>query len=144
MIRRAVPSDIQAIVELGIEALNKGAYKNMVVSRTKVEEMARLCVASPANFAFVAERDGVVGGAVCGFVNECLFYERKQLSIVQFYCRIPGEGIKLIREVLRWARGRPAIKLIVFSMEHDADPRIGLLLKRLGLWMALPTFIETR
>lgn len=144
MIRKATSSDIPRIVELGIEALNQGAYPNLVISREKVEAMARECVSSSQNFAWVAEKDGNVVAAVCGFVTECLFYERKQFNICQFWSRTPGEGIKLIRQALRWARSRPAIKMIIFTLEADADPRIGLMLSRLGLKISLPVYIETR
>jgi len=144
MIRRAVPADIPAIVELAIEALRQGAYENMVINREKVEAMVRVCLTSPPNFAWIAEHDGQIGGAVGALVHECMFYDRIQATVVMFFCKIRGEGVKLLREFLRWARARPAIKLIAFSLEYDADQRIEILLKRLGLTKALPAFIETR
>jgi hypothetical protein len=143
-IRKAKPADLTAIVALGIEALEKTNHPGVVISRAKVEDIARQCVTSSANFAWVAERDGIVGGAVCARVHECLHYAQKQASVVQFYSKIPGEGVKLIREFLRWARGRPAIKMIVFTLEADADPRIEKLLARLGLQKKLPIFLQTK
>lgn len=136
-----MPADIPAIVSLGIEAMNQGAYPNMVISRDKVEAMARECVSSAKNFAWVAEQDGVVGGSVCALVHECMFYERSQATVVQWYCKIPGDGIRLMREFIRWANSRSAIKMISVSLEYDADPRIGKILKRLGMDMTLPAFI---
>lgn len=143
MIRRATPYDIPAIIALGIEALNRGTYPNLVISHEKVSAMARQCVSSSQNFAWVAERDGIVGGALCALVHENTFHERQKASVVQFYTRIPGEGVKLLREFLRWARGRPAIKIISFTLEPDADPRIGKLLSRLGLHRELRVFLES-
>lgn len=144
MIRKAVPADISEIVELGLEALAKNGYKDLVVSREKIVALARECVTSPRNFAWVAERDGVIGGALCGLVNDCLVYERAQVNIVQFYTRIPGDGIALMREAVRWWRSRPALKVIVFTLDADADPRIGKLLARLGLKRELPVYMATR
>jgi len=144
MIRKATPHDLNRIVELGLEALNQGAYPNLVISREKVEAMALQCISSPQNFAWVAEKDGIVGGAVCGFTADCMFYERKSFNVVQIYCRLPGEGIKLMREALRWARSRPIIKMIVVTLEYDVDPRIGKMLLRLGLKKELPVYLETR
>lgn len=144
MIRKATPADIPAIVELGIEALNKGAYQNMVISREKVEATARQCVSSAQHFAWVAERDGVVGGSLVACVHDCMVYERQQATVVQWYCKIPGEGIRLMREFLRWADSRPAIKMKAVSLEYDADPRIGYILKRLGLNLTLPAYIGTK
>lgn len=145
MIRKATPADIPAIVALGIEALERGAYENMVISRAKVEAIAREAVSSPADFCWIAVVDGEVRGALTALVHECTFYERKQATVIQFYCPgAPAHFLALLREFLRWARGRPVIKLIVFSLEHDADPRLGALLSRLGLSKALPAYIETR
>lgn len=143
-IRIAVPADIPAIVSLGIEALERGAYEKLVISHERVEAIARECVSAASNFAWVAEHDGQVVAAVCGFVSPCLFYERNQFNICQFYTRVPGAGLPLLRQALRWARARPAIKIIVFTLEGDADPRIGKLLMRLGLREELPVWIEVR
>lgn len=144
MIRKARPDDIQAIVELGIEALNKGAYKKMVVSREKVEALAIQGVSSARNFAWVAEKDGTVGGSLVAIVHECMCYERSQASVVQWYCKIPGDGIRLMREFVRWADARPIIKMKAVSLEYDSDPRIGKILTRLGFDLTLPAFIGTR
>jgi len=144
MIRKATPNDINAIVELGIEALNKGAYKNMVVSIEKVEALAIQGVSSARNFAWVAEKDGAIGGSLVAIVHECMCYERQQASVVQWYCKIPGDGISLMREFVRWANSRPAIKMKAVSLEHDADPRIGNILTRLGMEMTLPAYIGTK
>jgi hypothetical protein len=144
MIRKATPDDIRAIVELGLEALNKGAYKNMVVSREKVEALAIQGVSSARNFAWVAEKDGFIGGSLVAIVHECMCYERQQASVVQWYCKIPGDGISLMREFIRWADSRPIIKMKVVSLEYDADPRIGNILIRLGLNITLPAYIGTQ
>lgn len=144
MIRKATPADVPAIVEMGLEALNTSPYPNMVISRQKVEAVALECVSSAKNFSWVAEKDGVIGGALCAVTHDCMFYERQQASVVQWYCKIPNDGIALMREFIRWANSRPAIKMISVSLEYDADPRIGKVLKRLGLDMTLPAFISTK
>ena len=145
MIRPAKPQDVPAIVRLALQALNEDPYPNLVISRPKVEAMARVAVSSPQHFVWVAEVDGEVRGAVAAIVDDCTFYERKQANVVQFYAReAPGEGIKLIREFLRWARSRQAIKQIIFTLEGNADPRIGKMLVRMGLKTALPIYLETR
>lgn len=144
MIRKAVPADIPAIVALGIEALNIDPLEELLISPEKVKAMATECVSSANSFAWVCEIDGQVQGAVVALVHELMFYERKQASCIMFYCRARGWGLPLMRQFLCWARSRPAIKLIVFTLERNMDPRIGVLLKRLGLKTGLPVFIETR
>lgn len=144
MIRAARPGDIDAIVRLGIEALNNDPYEELVISESGVREAATLCVSSSQCFAWVAEEDGEVKGAVVALVQDMLFYERKQASVLMFWCHIPGDGIKLIRQFLRWARSRPIIKMIEFTLERNADPRIGKMLSRLGLKTALPIYIQVK
>jgi hypothetical protein len=144
MIRKAAPADIKSIFNLGIEALENDAYDKLVIDREKTFIMARECVSSANNFAWVAENDGVIGGAVLALVHPNMFYERSCATVVMFYCKLPGEGVRLIREFLQWSRKRPIIKLIQFTLERNADPRIGVLLKRLGLNTALPVYFEVR
>ncbi len=144
IIRRANTNDIPALVSLGIEALETDPYENLVISREKVEAMALELVTGAGNVSFVAEKDGEVVAAVSALVHEMAFYERKQASVVQFYTREPGAGLPLIREFLKWARSRRIIKMIVFTLEVQADPRIGKLLKRLGLSNELPVYMELR
>lgn len=140
-----MPADVPALVALGIEALNEDPYTELIIDPEKVRKVAVECVSAATNFAWVAERDGEVAGAVCAIVVPMMFYERSQASVVMYYCRrAPGEGIALLREFLRWARARPVIKLIEFTLERHADPRIGKLLTRLGLRQVLPIYIQLR
>lgn len=141
-IRRATPNDIKDIVALGLEALEIDAYENLIISPDKVEAIAKECVSATCNFAWVAEKDGKVVGAVCAIVTDMLFYERKQATVVQFFCKERGEGVKLLREFMKWCESRPAIKMTCFTLEYNADHRIGLLLNRLGLKQELPVYLK--
>lgn len=142
--RQATHKDIDSIVQLGIEALERDPYPGLVISRDKLKEVAIECVSQNCNYAWVEERDGEIIGAVCALVHEMIFHERKQATVVQFYCNQPNQGIGLLRHFLSWARGRRTIKMICFTLECRADPRVGKLLKRLGLKNELPVFIELR
>lgn len=145
MIRKATPDDIPAIVRLGLQALAEDKPERLVIAPDRVRAVALECVSSARNFAWVAEVDGEVRGAVCAQVGDCMFYERQAATVVQFYAReAPGEGAKLIRQFLRWARARPAIKVVMFTLEWNADPRIGKLLGHMGLKTALPVYMEVR
>lgn len=144
MIRPATPDDIQAITDLGLEALEKDAYENLVIDPDKVRAMALECISSASNFAWVNEIGGEIVAAVSAFVSEMMFYERMQATVVQFYTRVPNAGLPLIRKFLEWARGRPIIKLICFTLECNSDPRIGMMFERLGLSLSLPVYAELR
>ncbi len=142
MIRQAVPADLPGVLALGLEAMNNDPYPNLVISERKCREVALQCISAPQNFCWVSEVQGEIVAAVCACVHEMTFYERRQASVVQFYSRAPGEGVKLLRKLLEWYRSRPGIKALVFTLEHGADPRIGLLLRRLGLKRVLPVYME--
>lgn len=141
-IRKATPDDIHAIIELGLEALAKDAYPNLVVSKVKMYSLATECISSANNFAYVAVKDDIIVGAVSALVHSMLFYERSQASVVQFYCKVPGQGIKLLRELMKWVDSRPVIKMVCFTLDVKADPRIGKLLIRLGLSEELPVYLK--
>lgn len=142
--RIATPADIDAVTLLGIKALEQDAYPNLVIEKEKVRAMATECISSSSNFSWVTEIDGEVVAAVSAFVTDMMFYERKQANVVQFYTTAPNAGLPLIREFLKWSRSRRVIKLICFTLEVQADPRIGKLLKRMGLKEELPVFMEVR
>lgn len=144
VIRRARPADIPGVAKLGINGLLSDPYEQLVIDEQKVKDAARLVVSGAGNYCVVADRDGEIVGAVSALVHDCMFYERKQASVIQFFTTEPGAGAPLIRVFLRWARSRPAIKLITFTLEVRADPRIGKLLRRMGLTEALPVYMEVR
>jgi len=125
-----------------MEALELYEYPNMVVDKGKVHGIAVECVSAACNFAFVVEDDGKITGALCALVHPMMFYERSQASVVQFFCKTPGYGVKLLREFLTWARCRSVIKMICFTLEARMDARVGKLLTRLGLKEELPVYIE--
>ena len=143
-IRAATPSDIDIVVELGIEGLENDPYENMVIDKAKVRAIAMECISSSTNFCWVAEEDGVVVAAVSALVFDFMFFERKQCNVIQFWTRRSGAGVMLLREFLKWARKRRIIKMICFTLECNVDPRIGKLLTRLGLKTELPIFAEHR
>lgn len=144
IVRRATPADLHDVVRLGIAGLEHDAYPGLLIDRSKVVDVARHAISSPSDYVGVGELNGQVVAAVTAVVGDMLFHERKQATVLQFWTEVPGCGLPVMRAFLRWARARPIIKSIVFTVEHGADPRIGRMLERLGLRMALPVYMETR
>lgn len=133
MIRRATIHDLGAIVDLAIEAIDPKSVPTLRIDRERIEAMCKEVITAPKNFAMVSIRDGKIVGAVGVLVHDSLFFERMTASVLMFYCKAaPGDGARMIRDFIRWAKGRPAIKQIIFSLEWDADPRIAKFLDRMG------------
>lgn len=140
-IRKAVLGDIDQILELAMEALNDNAYPGLVIDRVKLYNLATQCISAATNFAWVAEKDTKIVAAVLAIVQPMMCYEKSQASVVQFYSKVSGAGVKLIRKFIKWVKSRPVIRIICFTLEVQADPRIGKLLNRLGFSNELPVYM---
>src|SRR3990172_4175226 len=125
MIRKATTSDIEKLIPLAIEALRIERYPSLVVSKDRIRSMIIEAVSSAQNFARVCERNGELMGAVGAITVPGFWFERYEASVVMFYCKSPGEGMAMLRELLQWFRSRQALKRLTFTCEIDADPRIG-------------------
>lgn len=144
MIRKARPDDLNAIVALALEALRIDAYEELVIDPERVRAMARECVSAATNFLWVSEIDGEIVGAIGALVTPNLFHERSCANVMMWYCKRPGDGVALMLAFLRWARSRPAIKMIQYTAERNADHRIGEFLERAGLRLRLPLYVQMK
>lgn len=145
MIRKATQKDIPAIVNLSLEALSIDAYHQLVPSRERTFITVQECVNSAMNFSMVSEHDGEIIGGLGALVMPLMMYERNQAVVVLWYCRHPGDGVKLLRQFKRWMSERPMIKQVVYTEERNADPRVGQTFRRvMGSQDALPTHVMTR
>lgn len=142
IVRRGRARDLDAVAELGIEAVEKNAFSNMVISHERIRHNLSVAIANARHYCGVCELDGKVVAAVSALTHDMLCYERQQASVIQFYTRVPGYGLPVMRDFLRWARSRPAIKAIVFTLEVHADPRIARLLQALGFKHEFPLMME--
>ncbi len=131
VIRPARIADVPEIVDLAVESVTREPLP-VRVDRAAMAETARTLIAGNQHFAWVAEDGGKVVAAVGAAAQPGFWFERLQASVLMFYCRAPGAGIALLREFARWVKARPAIKMAVFSLEPNADPRVEKLLARLG------------
>jgi hypothetical protein len=144
MIRRATLLDVPAVVKLGIEALEREKEPGLVICPDRCRAMAIECISKNSNFGFVSEINGEVVAALGAQVSELLFYERNQATVVQYYSKVPGEGIKLMREFLRWVEPRRGIKIVCFMVEVIQDPRTKKLLSRLGFKVSEEVWTKQR
>lgn len=140
MIRKARPDDVIKIIPLVVEALRIDRYPSLLLSEDRIRDMAISCISSSQHFAWVSEYNGVLMGAVAAQSVPGFWFERSEANVVMFYCKTPGEGIAMMRELIRWFKSRPALKRLTFVCEFDADPRIMKLIERLGLNKSFPVY----
>lgn len=128
--RRATTADIPAIVEIAVASVSVNPLP-VKIDRAAMAEAVQFGL-NPAHFVWVTEVDGKVVAAVVAHVSPGFWHERLTCSVLLYYTQVPGAGIGLLREFARWVKGRSAIKVAVFELEPDADPRLVRFLKRLG------------
>lgn len=143
VVRRATLADIPEIVDLAVESVSLSPLP-VVIDRERMAACARECVAGNQHFVHVAAENGKVVACVGAQTSDGWWFQRGQSSVLLFYTRVPGAGIALLREYARWVRSRAFIKMAIFSLEHDADPRIALLLRRLGFRLENPQLTYVR
>jgi hypothetical protein len=123
--------DIPGIVDIAVESVSKNPLP-VVVSRKAMWETLEGLIGKPAHFCWVAVQEGKVVASVAAMCSYGFWFERQQCSILLYYTRVPGACMPLLRELSRWTKSRPVIKLAVFELEPTADPRLEMLLSRLG------------
>lgn len=131
MIRKATLADVPAIVDIAVESVNQNPLP-VRICRESMADTAREAIAGNQHFVWVSEIDGEVVAAVGAMSERSFWYERQQCSMMLYFTRVPGEGVKLLREFGRWVKARPVIKIAVIEMEPDADPRLIKLISRIG------------
>lgn len=130
MIRKATHSDIPAIISLAIESVEIDPLP-VDIDPVAMSLSAKKCMGN-GGFAYVSEIDGVVVAAVGAQSYPSFWHTRSDCSVLLYYTRVPGEGMKLIREFARWVKGRRRVRTATIELEPNADPRIFRFLERLG------------
>ncbi len=144
LIRRAQLRDVEQIVDLAVESVSRSPLPGVEIDREAMVELAKQMIPSNAHFVWVGEEDGKLVACVAAQVGPGWWFKKQQANVLLFYTRTAGLGAALLREFARWVKSRPAIKLAIFSLEHDADPRIGVFLTRLGFGLQNPGFTYCR
>lgn len=128
--RRATMQDIPAIVDIAVESVSIDPLP-VRIDRQAMADTVKECL-GPAHFVWVAEQAGKVVAAVVACSSPSFWYERMQCSVLLYFTREPGAGLPLLRELARWVKSRPAIKVAVIELEPGVDPRLVQFFKRVG------------
>jgi hypothetical protein len=128
--RRAQPKDIDAIVEIAVASVSVDPLP-LKIDREAMADTVRESL-NPAHFAWVTEVDDKVVASVIAQVVPGFWFHKLQCSVLLYYTTVPGAGLPLLREFARWVKSRSGIKLAIFELEPNADPRLIRFLKKLG------------
>jgi len=131
MIREATLADVPAIVDLAVESVTQNPLP-VKICRDSMAETAIESISGNRHFVWVSELDGEVVAAVGAMSERSFWYERQQCSVMLYYTRVPGEGVKLLRQFGKWVESRPVIKVAVIELEPESDPRLLKFLSRIG------------
>lgn len=132
IIRKAKPQDVPAIVELAVESVTTIApIPELKIDRDAMRNMTELCL-QPAHFCMVAERDGVIVGAVAAQVVPGFWFHKLQCSVLLHYATDTGAWVKLMREFAKWVKSRSGIKMALIEIEDCHDAKVLRFIERLG------------
>lgn len=130
MIRKAKPSDIPQIIEIALDSVSHDPFPFKVDKEAMADTIK--AAMGPAHFAWVSEVDGKVVAAVGAVVQPSFWHEKLTCSVLLYHSLVTGAGIPLLKQFVRWLKGRPAIKVAIIELEPGVDPRLVRFMKRLG------------
>lgn len=135
MIRKAEVRDAPAIWELAQEAHSTAYYSSIPLSEVKCKRILAMMIGSPSQFAWVSEKEGGVHGVLLGCVDEILWSTKKEATDILFYVRpcSKGDGFRLAKKFISWARNIPAVYMIGFSVSTGEPREAERLYQGLGL-----------
>lgn len=128
--RKATLADMNSVVDIAVASVSREALP-VKIDRDAMAETAKTCL-NPAHFIWIAEDDGKVVAAFAACVQQSFWFTKLQCSVLLYYTLVPGAGLPLIREFVKWVKSRPAIKLAVVELEPGVDPRLVSFFKRVG------------
>jgi hypothetical protein len=131
MIRPATLADLPALMSLAKE-LATTYYPRLRYDPSRATSQCRAAISSARHFAWVAEHNGIIVGALVAFVNDNFWAQRCNSWIVLWASSVAPYGAQLLRRYRQWSDERSIIKVSGFSPDIDVDPRVWHLAERLG------------
>jgi len=136
MIRFARPSDLDEIVAMGKRAHEKSSYAAYTVNDRTCRDTLRTCMATESRCVLLAiDCDNKPTGFIIGAVESYWFLTNvKVASDWMTYAERPGDGRRLLRAFVRWAKEQGACELeLSISVGGVAAERTESLYRHLGL-----------
>lgn len=130
MIRRAQPADERDLVELALKWA--GEYPDLRPEVEKIRAVVRQGISGAAHFFEISISGSELKGATLAMVDDHLWAQRKQAHVLFWASEVPGDGAQMLRNLVAWARGRRAIRVIGMSPDLEVDPRALKVAERIG------------
>jgi hypothetical protein len=143
MIRPAKHADAPKIIEVSVASVSVNPLP-VKIDRQAMAEMARQMIGNPQHFVWVAEQDGEVTACVAAMVQPGFWFRGLQASVVLFYGQNIGGVARILRRFAEWVKSRAGIKMAVFQLEPEADPRLAQFLEKLGFCRESKNFTFVR
>lgn len=133
MIRLATTADIRAMVALGREVHAQSRFAAHPYSESDASLTALEMIRASHGCALVADHGGSIEGFLLGGVMPCFFGPTRVASDLVTYARRPGDGVRLVREFIRWAKAR-GCEEIEMGISGGINPeRTSQLYEKLGM-----------
>jgi len=114
IIRKAVPADLEEIIDIGVEfGFKSSAVHEMLVSPNKIREAARAAIVDPNAVMLVLTGDTGVQGVVFGIVISSFFSDDVLLQELVLYSRKAAGVFSLIDAFEAEAKARGVCKIIM-------------------------------
>lgn len=129
--RRATLRDVDAIIKLALISLAVDPLP-VKIDGGAMMNMTAAMIRDNSQFVRVAEVDGKVVAVVGVSCSQGFWFYGQQASMLLFWSTHTGAAIPLMRELARWIKSRPIIKLAVIECEPHIDQRAIKFIRRLG------------
>ena len=106
MIREATWRDINAIWDLCVQAHAGSPYSGIPLDELLTRKLIQRFTTSPSHFCWVAHGGEALTGVLAASVEQIAWSHARQASDMLFYCAVPGDGARLVRRFIGWAKER--------------------------------------
>lgn len=133
-IRKAVPEDLNAMVDLAYRLCDRTPYAHIARDRPSVVKTFCMAMSSQFGCAFVTEHQGSISGLLIGVAQQLWWSRARYATDLVFYSERAGDGYRLLKRFMDWAWSAPGVVEITMGQSSGIDPkRSAALYRRAGL-----------
>lgn len=123
MIRDARAGDLVAFLDLcGRFRDRLDSYPGVEPDRQALSATFGQCLTSALGVAFVSERDGALDGVLLGVAQPLWWARAREATDLMFFCERPGDGYRMLRRFVEWARSVPNVRVVTMAQSSGMDP----------------------